>query len=266
MSEQEQADQAPVLVSVAARIATLTINRPQRRNALSREVVRELNAQIIALGQREDVGVIVLTGAGDRAFCAGGDLADQQGGEGALAMHHDRGAFAQLLLTMSESARPLIARVNGHALGGGFGLALSCDLVVASDSASFGMPEVRVGLFPMMIMAVVTRNLPRKLASELMLTGERISAAQAQAMGIVNRVVPPEQLDEAVHALASTLAGLSPAVLQLGRQALHATQDMTLAQALAFLQQSLTINTLSEDAAEGIMAFFGGRAPQWKGR
>ncbi len=248
------------------RVATLTIDRPQRRNALSRAVVVGLTQQIQALGEDPDVGVIVITGAGEKTFCAGGDLGDQVGDAGPLGMHHDRGAFVELLRAQRSSTRPLIARVNGHALGGGFGLALGCDLVVASENATFGMPEIKVGLFPMMIMAVVSRNIGRKAATELMLTGERISAEKAIEYGIANRAVPAHELDATVDALADRIAGFSPAILRLGREAFYRTQDMGFDEALYSLQAMLTVNALSEDTAEGVTAFFSGRKPEWKGR
>lgn len=258
--------QQDVVVSVEERVATVTINRPERRNALSANVVKMLIDVFEELSDRKDVGVIVLTGAGEKVFCAGGDLGD--GGlmsSGALQMHHDRGGFASLLLTMQRCGKPIVGRVNGHALGGGFGLALNCDVVIASERATFGMPEIRVGLFPMMIMAVVVRNVGRKVAMEMMLTGERISAADALAKGMLNRVVAPEDLDEAVLSMATRIAGFSPAILRLGRDAFYATQDMGIEQALLYLQGQLTLNTMSEDAAEGVMAFLEKRAPEWKG-
>ncbi len=252
-------------IEVADRIATVTIDREDKRNALSQAVVRGLSASFEDLGARDDVGVIVMTGAGDKIFSAGGDLGDQQG-DGALEMHEGRGAFAEMLMAMHRCDVPIIARVNGHALGGGFGLALNCDLVVASEEATFGTPEIKVGLFPMMIMAVIVRNIGRKRALEMMFTGERVSAEQAVEWGIANYSVPAEDLDDEVHALASRVAGFSPAILKLGRRAFYKTQDMSFDQALHNLHNELTINTLAEDAAEGIMAFFGRRDPEWKGK
>lgn len=256
-----------VLTEVADNgVARLTINRPERRNAMSGAVVAELTKQFGALSDDDDVTVIVLTGAGDRAFCAGGDLMDQQMGGGALQMHFDRGGFAEMLLAMNRCAKPIIARVNGHALGGGFGLALNTDIVVASADATFGTPEIKVGLFPMMIMAVIARNIGRKKAMELMLTGSRISAADAVDAGVANYAVPANELDQKVDELAERVAGFSPAILKLGRQAFYKTQDMGFEEALRHLHNELTINTLAEDAAEGIMAFIGKRDPEWKGK
>lgn len=257
-----------VLVEIGGHgVATVTINRPQRRNALSAQVVEGLRRAFEVLSQADGVRVIVLTGAGDKAFCAGADLGGQAGGdEGLIGLHHGRASFVELLLAMQRSTRPIIGRVQGLALGGGFGLALACDLVVASDAAQFGTPEIKVGLFPMMIMALITRCIGRKRALELMLTGDRLPASQAVEWEIANYVVPAAELDAKVAELAGKIASHSPAILRLGRQAFYRTQDMEFEQALRALQSELTIATMTEDAAEGIAAFFGQREPQWKGR
>jgi enoyl-CoA hydratase len=255
-----------VLVQIAGGIATVTINRPARRNALSGAVVSGLTRAFDQLSRTDGANVIVLTGAGDKAFCAGADLGDANNADGLIGMHHARAGFVELLLAMQRCARPIVGRINGLALGGGFGLALSCDLVVAGEGAQFGTPEIKVGLFPMMIMAVIARSIGRKRAMELMLTGDRISAAQAVQWEIANYAVPASELDAKVAELATKIAGHSPAILRLGRQAFYNTQDMPFEQALRALQSELTIATMTEDAAEGIAAFFGQRAPQWRGR
>ncbi|MFW6053578.1 MAG: enoyl-CoA hydratase/isomerase family protein [Persicimonas sp.] len=255
-----------ILTEIDDGIATVTINRPDRRNALSGAVVKGLTERFETLSDNDDVTVIVLTGAGDKAFCAGGDLMDQQMGGGALAMHEDRSGFADMLLAMNQCSKPLIARVNGHALGGGFGLALNCDIAVGSTNATFGTPEIKVGLFPMMIMAVIQRNLGRKKSMELMLTGKRVDADEAERLGIINYAVEADQLDAKVNELAERIAGFSPAILKLGRRAFYKTQDMDFEGALRMLHNELTINTLTEDAAEGIMAFIAKRDPEWKGK
>lgn len=247
-------------------VARLTICRQTRRNALSAGVVEGLIAGLAQLSDNADVRAIVLTGEGERAFCAGGDLGDQLPEGGMLGMHRARGRFAELILAMRRSPKPLIARVNGHALGGGFGLVLASDLAVAADHATFGTPEVKVGLFPMMISALIQRSLSQKHAMELMLTGDRVDAARALELGVVNEVVAAADLDDAVGALAERVAAHSPAVVGLGRQAYYATEDMSLEQALRSLHSQLTINTLAEDAAEGISAFLEKRDPQWKGQ
>lgn len=255
-----------VLVSRQETVATVTINRPDRRNSLSQGVVTGLRDAFRELDNDPHVKVIILTGAGDKAFCAGGDVSDFASAEGMLAMHWARAGFAELMKEMQRLSKPILARVNGLALGGGFGLALNCDLAVAAESAEFGTPEIKLGLFPMMIMAVMVRNLGRKDAMELMLTGDRIAAARAKEMGIVNRVVSREDLDAATAELASKVAGYSPAILRLGRQAFYKTQDMDFDEALSTLHNELSLNVMSEDAAEGVMAFMERRDPQWKGR
>lgn len=261
------ADAQPVLYEVAAGVARITINRPEARNALSPAVMEGLLAAFGRAAADPDVRAVVLTGAGDRAFCAGGDL----GGPGfaqrsAVERHHDRRTFADLFRAMNRLGKPLIARVRGHCLAGGFGLALGCDLVVASEDATFGTPEVKRGLMPMMIMATILRNVGRKKGMELLLTGDRISAAEAERLGLVNHAVPADQLDAKVDELLAKVLAMSPAVLRLGRDAFYAMQDMEFERALDYLQAMLTVNLASEDAVEGVRAFLEKRDPVWKGR
>jgi enoyl-CoA hydratase/carnithine racemase len=257
----------PVLYSVKDGIARLTLNRPEQRNALSAEMMAALHDALLRAGADPEARVVILTGAGDRAFCAGGDLGGSGfQGKGFTERHHDRGHFADLFRVMNRLGKPLIARVRGYCLAGGLGLALGCDLVVASDDSSFGTPEIRRGLFPMMIMATIFRNIGRKKGMELLLTGDRIDAREAERLGLVNYAVPAAELDAKVDELAGKIAALSPAVLRLGRDAFYSMSDMEFERALDYLQSMLTINLGSEDAIEGVRAFLEKREPVWKGK
>ena len=212
-----------------------------------------------------EVRVIVITGAGDRAFSAGGDLS---GGfmDSPLATHGERGALADLFRLMRRCGKPIVARVNGHAIAGGFGLAAACDVVIAVDTATFGTPEIKVGLWPMMISAVLQRLIPQKAALDLMLTGRRIDAAEAQRLGVVTRAVPVAELDAAVSETIDGLLTASPAQLRMGKDSFYAVEDMSFDEALDHLQTGLTAIGMTEDAAEGIAAFQENRDPEWKGR
>jgi enoyl-CoA hydratase/carnithine racemase len=247
-------------------VATIALNRPERRNALSIDVMRELARRLDEAVRDASVRVVVLTGTGEKAFSAGADLGSAIQGAGPYAMHEGRGLFADLLRQLVALEKPVIARVNGAALGGGFGLALACDLAIAADTATFGTPEIDLGLFPMMIMPLIFRHANhRKLALEMMLTGEKFSAEVAAKQGFVNRVVPAAELDPAVKALAAKIAAKSPVVLRLGRQAFRRMQEMPFDASLDYLKCMLTVDTLTDDAAEGVTAFMEKRAPRWKG-
>ena len=255
-----------VLYARHERVAVLTLNRPEKRNALSPELVTTLLHSLQRAQDDPDVGAVVLTGAGERAFCAGADLGAPSG-EGLLGMHHGRRGFADLLHAMSQCRKPLVGAATGLALAGGFGLLMACDLVVVARSARFGTPEIKRGLFPMMIVAVLLRTLGRRRTLELALTGQEIDGATLERWGGCNEALEDaaEVLPKA-QAMAAQVAGFSPAVLQLGRQAVFCVEDMTFSQQLDYLRSALTLNTLAEDAGEGIAAFFEKRAPAWKGR
>ncbi|HEX2850320.1 MAG TPA: enoyl-CoA hydratase-related protein [Acidimicrobiales bacterium] len=259
-------DDSEVVYEVAGGVARLTINRPERRNALSWDVVRGLRARVAEAKAAADVRVLVLTGAGDRAFCAGADLDNMAAGDGFLALHDGRGELARLFLDLYALGKPTIARVRGYALAGGFGLALACDLVVAADDAVFGTPEVDVGLWPYMITVPLMRSMPPKKALELMLTGRRVGAEEAERIGFVTRVVGVDALDDAVAELAATLAAKPPGVVRLGRDSFYAVWDRAAEDALATLHPLLTVTAMTEDAREGIAAFAEKRAPRWTGR
>jgi len=259
-----------VLYQLDDGVARVTINRPERRNAMSWEVMHGLRQVLARASEDDDVRVVVLGGAGEDAFCAGADLAKMTGADepdaGVLAVHEERGVLAEVFDALWRLGKPTVARVQGFALAGGFGLALACDLVVASERARFGAPEVNVGLWPYMITVPMVRSMPPKQALELMLTGRIVDAAEGQRLGFVTRVVAPEELDEAVSELAQTLAAKSPAVMKLGRDAFYAVWDMAAPDALAHLHAMLSLTTQTEDAAEGIAAFLEKRAPRWRGR
>ena len=246
-------------------VAMVTINRPEIRNALSHEVVGELRAALQEAKRDAAVRVVVLTGAGS-IFCAGADLNSFRSEQPELDRQLQRRQLAELFLDMTRLGKPTLARVNGHALAGGFGLVAACDLAIASSEAQFGMPEVNVGLFPMMIMAIVFRNLPRKAAMELMLTGKRIDAAEAVRLGLINRQVSADRLDAEVETLASELARKSPIGMKLGLEAFYTMEDMSFPAALAYLQDQLALLSLSDDLKEGVNAFFEKREPRFTGR
>lgn len=256
-----------VLYECRGPVARVTLNRPESRNALSAEMMSGLHDALLRARDDTSVRVVVLTGAGDRAFCAGGDLGGsgfQQ--KGFLERHHDRRGFADLFRVLNRLGKPVIARVRGHCLAGGFGLALACDLVVASEDSSFGTPEVKRGLMPMMIMATIFRNVGRKKGLELLLTGDRIDAREAERLGLVNHAVPAAELDAKVDELAGKIAAMSPAIVRLGRDAFYTMSDLPFDAALDYLQAMLTVNVGSEDTVEGVRAFLEKREPQWKGR
>lgn len=257
---------AELLHEVANGVARLTINRPERRNALSWTLIEELRARVREARDDPQVRALVLTGAGDRAFCAGADLTGMRADAGYADVHRSRGELAALFDDLWSLGKPTIARVQGYCLAGGFGLALSCDLVIAADDATFGTPEIDVGLWPYMITVPLCRSMPPKRALELMMTGRRIDAAEADRMGFVTRVVPVAQLDETVDELAATLASKSPSVMRLGRDSFYAVWDQSASDALALLHPMLTVTTELEDAAEGIAAFVEKRPPRWTGR
>jgi len=253
-----------VLVGVDDRVATVTLNRPEQRNPLSDGMLRDLLAALSWCRESAEVGVVVLTGAGDSAFSAGADLSSFAADVPELERHHGRHRFVELFVCMQELGRPVIGRINGHALAGGFGLACACDLLVAVEQASFGTPEINVGLWPAMIQAVLARNLPRKVLLEMVLLGDRWTAAQLHTVGLVNRVVATHQeLDAVTSDLASRLARKSPAVLEVGRGSFYAQQDMEFRAALEYLQAQLSLVSLSDDAKEGVRAFLEKREPRF---
>jgi len=246
-------------------LAVLTIDDPERHNPMSVETMASLTRRVDEAAADAGVRVIVITGAGDKAFSAGGDLSGRFV-DAPLEDHDARGALADLFRAIRRCGKPVIARVNGHALAGGFGLAAACDIVIAVEDATFGTPEIKVGLWPMMITAVLQRLIPRRAAFELMATGRRIDAREALLLGVVSRVVSRQELDDAVDETVARLVDVSPAVLAMGKDAFYAVEDMPLDAALDHLHNGLTAVAMTEDAAEGVAAFLEKRTPEWRGR
>jgi len=246
-------------------VAEFRINREAQRNAISAEA---LDAFLESLDRAEKDGaarVVLVTGAGDRAFCAGADLGAGIGGSGEQGAAAFR-RYAGLLKRLAGFPKPTVARVNGSCMAGGMGLMLACDIVVAVNTAKFGTPEVNVGLFPMMIGALIFRNVPRKKAMEMVLLGERLGADSAREMGLVTRVTAPEDLDREVAGVLHTLKSKSPVGMRIGKEAFHRMADMPFEEALDYLSGKLAEVAATEDAVEGITAFIQKRQPVFKGR
>ena len=257
---------AELLYEVADHVATLTINRPERRNALSWDVIAQMRDRLAEAKADAGVRVVVVTGAGDKAFCAGADLGGMADGATFTELHEGRGGLKELFKDFYALGKPTIAKVHGYALAGGFGLALVCDLVIAADNAVFGTPEIDVGLWPYMITVPLTRSMPPKKALELMMTGRRVDAPEADRIGFVNRVVARDELDKAVAELAATLAAKPGAIMRLGRDSFYDVFDLDADDALAVLHPLLTVTTMTEDAQEGLAAFAEKRPPKWVGQ
>lgn len=250
---------------VSNQIATITIDDEERRNPMSNATMIELTKAVERSAADTHVSVVVITGAGSAAFSAGGDLSSGFV-DSPLPDHPDRGALADLFKAIRSNPKPVIARVNGVALGGGFGLAVVCDITIAAAGVKMGTPEIGLGLWPMMISAALMRSMPRKPLLEMMLTGQVITADEAASYGLVTRVVDPEQLDAEVEAVAAALSSRSSAALALGKRSFYAIDDMDFETALDHLHAGLTAVALTEDAAEGVDAFVHKRDPRWKGR
>jgi enoyl-CoA hydratase/carnithine racemase len=244
-------------------VLSVAINRPEQRNSLSNEVLELLHRSFASLG--DDVGVVVLEGVGGKAFSAGGDLT-QMGSDAAaeLAAHDGRGKLAELFMAMWGCGVPTIAKVDGFALAGGCGLALACDFVIASENSVFGVPEINVGLWPYMITVPLLRSMPVKTALDLMLTGRRVPASEAHALGFVRSVVPVENLQVEVDELASMLAAKPRSTVRLGRTSFYRSVDAGAAEAFAMLHPMLSVTLRTPAAAEGLRAFAEKRAPRWQ--
>jgi enoyl-CoA hydratase len=255
-----------VRYDVADRVATIALDQPETRNALSDDVLDDLIEAFELARDDDSVRCVVLTSTHEKVFSSGGNLAGFAAEAPLVHKHWGTDRFPRLFRLIGELGKPTLCAANGHVLAGALGLALACDLIVARDGARFGTPEITVGVFPFMILALIYRNVPRKKATELLLLGEQISAQEAERIGIVNRVVAAEEFDEAVRDWASRLAAKSPVLMRLGKDALYRAQDMALEDALEYLHAQLTIAFSTEDIQEGVKAFFEKRDPVWTGR
>lgn len=257
MSEPE------LLYEISHNAAWITINRESRRNALSLEIIDLFFEYLDRAATDDQVRAVCLTAVGDKVFCAGADLASAAGAGGHMA---EARKYAELLKKMASFPKPMIARVNGHCMAGGMGFMLSCDLVYAKDGAKFGTPELNVGLFPMMIGALIFRNAGRKKALEMIYTARMLSAVEAENMGLITRAVAADELDPVVNDALTAVVAKAPLAVKMGRQALAAVENMPLEEALDYLCDRLEAVSSTEDAMEGMMAFIEKRQPQWKGR
>jgi enoyl-CoA hydratase/carnithine racemase len=251
-----------LLVERAGDVLRLTINREDRRNALNDAV---LDGMLAAVAEPGDARVVVVGSVG-RVFCAGADLAVMSNDATGLEKHEARGGLRRLVVAFRECPLPVVATVQGLCLAGGVGLAMGCDLVVASESAAFGLPEVNLGLWPFMVSALLARHVSPKVAFDLMLTGRRIDAHEAQSVGLVSRVVPAADFEADVNALISELSTAAPVAVRLGKAAFLAAMETPVVPALEAMQAQLSLLTTTADAAEGVSAFFEKRSPNWSGR
>lgn len=260
-----------ILYEVAERVARITLDRPEARNALSDQMTAELLDALDRARRDEGVRVIVLTGSGEKSFCAGADLGGlgqaQQDGRSIADPEAIRNSAPYRLFTVfPKLGKPVIARLAGHAIAGGLGLAVSCDLVIAADDVKLGTPEVNVGLWPMMIMAIINRNVPPKQAFRLYYTGQTVTAAEGQEIGLVTEAVPRAELDGRVDELARVIAAKSPLGLRAGRDAFFAIEGRPLEDQVEALLGELVTLAATEDAKEGITAFLQKRPPDFRGR
>jgi enoyl-CoA hydratase/carnithine racemase len=246
-------------------VLRLTIDREDKRNSLSRDVLAGLLEGV--RNAADDVRVILVQSAGEKVFSAGADLAVMATDATGLEQHEGRGLLKDLVVAIRQCPQPVVARVQGLCLAGGIGLAAGCDVVLAKETAAFGMPEVDRGLWPFMVSALLTRHVSPKHAMDYMLTGERFDARTAYAIGLVSRVFPAETFDADVEAYVAKLAAAAPVAVRLGKAAwTSAAETAPLPAALEAMQAQLSLLTTTKDVAEGIAAFFEKRTPRWSGR
>jgi enoyl-CoA hydratase len=249
----------------ATGVATIALDQPETRNALSDTMLDDLLAALAAARDDDLVRCVVLTSTHETVFSSGGDLRSFAADVPLVHRHVATERFPRIFQLLGELGKPTICAANGHVLAGALGLALACDLIVAKEGATFGTPEINVGLFPFMIMALIYRNVGRKKTNELLLLGERIDAHEAERLGLINKAVPAPEFDAAVDAWATRLASRSPLLMRLGKDAMYRQQDLPFADALELLHHNLTLACATEDMQEGVRAFFEKREPRWTG-
>lgn len=253
-----------VLYDVIRSTATLTINRPDQQNALNEPVFDGLLDGLSKAKGDPSVRAVIITGAGDRAFCAGGDLRAMSADTNAFEEHYYKIKLAEVFRQLWTLGKPTIARVNGHCLAGGMGLALACDFVVATDKSKFGIPEVKVGLWPYMITVPILHAIPPKVALRLMMTGRTLSAAQGYDMGFVSDLVAEDELDGHIGALVDELSAAAPQSVHMGRTTFYTVLNQDVESRLRMLEAALTVNSSFPHAKEGMKAFIEKRAPNWE--
>ena len=242
----------------------ITINRPDKRNAINADVIAGIRAGYRAAHADPAVRVIVLTAAGEKAFCAGGDL---QPGKGfAFDLSRPNVDYADLLRETQNATLPAIARVNGTCMAGGMGLLCMTDLAVAADHALFGLPEVKVGVFPMQVMSLLQDMVPRRKVREWSLSGDPFGAAEALEAGLINYSVPAAELDARTEWLIARISDKSPTAIRRGKYALRAIESMGFDQAIAYTESQIALLAMTEDAIEGLASFNEKRKPVWTGR
>jgi enoyl-CoA hydratase len=253
-------------LEVRDQVATIALDQPDTRNALSDELLRDLHAALADARDDSEVRVVVLDSTHPEVFSSGANLSGFAAEVPLVRKHEEIALLPSIFELLGGLGKPSICAARGHVLAGAVGIALACDLIVAREGISLGTPEVNVGAFPFMVTAMLEREIGRKRMAELMLLGERIDAADAERIGLVNKVVPADEFDAAVDAWASALAAKSPLLMRLGKDAMYEEQDLGFESSLAYLRAQLTLAFSTDDLREGVEAFFDKREPRWQGR
>jgi enoyl-CoA hydratase/carnithine racemase len=253
-------------VAINDGVASLALDQPDTRNALSNELLRDLHSALLRVRDDSEVRVVVLRSTHPKVFSSGASLSGFSAEVPLVRKHQEIALLPSVFELLGTLGKPSICAVGGHVLAGAVGLALACDLVVAKEGIGIGTPEVNIGAFPFMVTAMLEREIGRKRMAELMLLGERIDATEAERIGLVNKVVPEADFEEAVDAWAAALAAKSPLLMRLGKDALYEEQDLGFESSLAYLRGQLTLAFSTDDLREGVAAFFDKREPEWRGR